>query len=247
MDRASAERHFNDTGDIVPLQRAVERDGDIQSRESIIVLSGLIAAVFGTGVVRALALRRPGGVRFTRCEQALTDLRSYWDGGTRQSWERLNLETGQRYTLLTYVDPSTYVDPNPEPSRVTPDATWTPIPGEGLIDYTEGGTRGGIRIYSVTLHPDDYFRIWWASKRNAPDISRDERIVLAATRSFKASYGGIKNLRMHEAMRETDITAERWDAAKVSLIQQKMLNRAGALTPKGRAAIGDTNLHKLRS
>jgi hypothetical protein len=71
-------------------------------------------------------------------------------------------------------------------------------------------------------------------------ISTDERIVLYATRSLKSSYNGIKDFRFYEAREKTSITRERWDAAKASLISCKLLNKAGAITPKGRNAVGQS-------
>lgn len=229
MERANAERNFNETGDIRPLQRACERDGAVP--RDVTVLSGIVAAVFGSAVIRALAIRRPGEIRFSRCDGVIEKLHSYWDGGTRDSWERLNLETGQRYG----------VQANVSPLSADPGARWEPTPGEALICYTEGGSRGGIRIWKVEMHPDDFFRLWWASQKNSEELSRDERIVLVATRSYKASYAGIKEYRFRQARSECGMSRERWDAAKASLIARKLLNRAGAITPAGKAAIGDVS------
>ena len=62
-------------------------------------------------------------------------------------------------------------------------------------------------------------------------------VVLTATASLRSSYGGVKNLRQHEAMRETGISAEDYDAAKAALIASGHLSAAGAITPRGRNAV----------
>jgi hypothetical protein len=78
------------------------------------------------------------------------------------------------------------------------------------------------------------------------ELTRDERIVLVATRSLKASYGGISNYRFNEAKRETGITMERWESAKTVLIEKKFLNKAGAITVDGKNVVGHEQLFNLR-
>ena len=64
-----------------------------------------------------------------------------------------------------------------------------------------------------------------------------EKVVLVATRSLKSSYMNISNYRFHEARGQTGITADEWEKSKASLIARGLLNRAGAITPKGRNAL----------
>jgi hypothetical protein len=63
-----------------------------------------------------------------------------------------------------------------------------------------------------------------------------------ATAGLKSSYGGIPNLRYYESHRRTGITQERWDNAKAACIAAGLLNKAGAITVKGRNAISDKPL-----
>jgi hypothetical protein len=70
------------------------------------------------------------------------------------------------------------------------------------------------------------------------ELSRDERIVLIATKGLKSSYGGDSNFRYKEAKRETGITLVRYNEAKNALIDRKLLNKAGAITVEGQNAIG---------
>jgi hypothetical protein len=73
----------------------------------------------------------------------------------------------------------------------------------------------------------------------APEsLTEDETTVLIATRSLKSSYGGISNYRFHEASQKRGITLDRWNAAKNALISRGLLNKAGALTTKGKNAAG---------
>jgi hypothetical protein len=77
-------------------------------------------------------------------------------------------------------------------------------------------------------------------------VSRDEEIVLTATRSLKSSYAGIPNYRFHEARRDTGITLEQWETAKAGLISRGLLDKRGALTIAGRNAAGSKQLHEYR-
>jgi hypothetical protein len=71
----------------------------------------------------------------------------------------------------------------------------------------------------------------------APEtLTEDEEIVLVATCSLKSSYAGVSNYRLQEARCFTGITADRYEAAKASLIARKLLNKAGAVTVEGRNA-----------
>jgi hypothetical protein len=79
-----------------------------------------------------------------------------------------------------------------------------------------------------------------------PELTHEERIVLAATRSLKSSYGGVKNFRFVEARRETGISLDRWETAKASLTAKKLLDAAGAITIEGRNLVGFVQLFDLR-
>jgi len=74
------------------------------------------------------------------------------------------------------------------------------------------------------------------------ELSRNEQIVLCATRSLKSSYAGIKDYRFHEAHEETQIARGEWDEAKAQCIARGLLNKAGAITDSGRNAIGNARL-----
>jgi hypothetical protein len=61
--------------------------------------------------------------------------------------------------------------------------------------------------------------------------------VLLATAGLKPSYGGDGDFRFHEAHRRRGIGREAWDTAKAECIAAGWLNKAGAITPRGRNAI----------
>lgn len=73
-------------------------------------------------------------------------------------------------------------------------------------------------------------------------ITEDEKTVLIATRSLKSSYAGVKNYRFQEANERRGITLSRWEAAKATLIEKKLLAKNGAITPEGKNLIGSENL-----
>ena len=78
------------------------------------------------------------------------------------------------------------------------------------------------------------------------DISKNEKIVLVATRSLKSSYAGEKDFRFNEARRVTGITKEEWNEAKQSLISKGFLSKTGRITNRGRNAAGDKQLHQIK-
>ena len=77
-------------------------------------------------------------------------------------------------------------------------------------------------------------------------MDRDQKIVLVATRSLKPSYAGVSNYRFREANRITGIEPEAWEAAKAALVASGHLNKRGAITPKGRNEIGQTQFYDLK-
>lgn len=77
-------------------------------------------------------------------------------------------------------------------------------------------------------------------------LTRDQRIVLAATRGLKSSYGGIKDYRFHSANRDTGIERPEWDQARAELIARGLLKNTGAISDEGHNAIGMTSLWELK-
>lgn len=100
-----------------------------------------------------------------------------------------------------------------------------------VVEYVQAGMRSYMIFHSPTAN------ITPAIKQDVV-LTDDEKTVLIATRSLKASYANIKEFRFTEANQKRGITWERWVAAKSSLMEKKLLNRAGAITIDGRNLIG---------
>ena len=98
----------------------------------------------------------------------------------------------------------------------------------------------GVRFYVHSSVFPKYLRA------DQDELPWAERVVLTATRSLKAYYAGDGNVRFHEANRTTGITQTQWDDAKQSLIEKRLLNKAGAITPDGRNAAGNKQLFDLK-
>lgn len=164
------------------------------------------------------------GRKFKLSTDIPTDLSSYWDGGSKDSYAFYCLDTGKTFNIHT----------NHPIFEAGHPRDLEKLPGRIIIvehSYFCGRDMG-ITIYAnqadlAPLLPEK------------TELTEDERIVLKYTRSLKPSYNGISNYRFHEASRSTGITAERWEAAKANLIVTKCLNKAGAITVRGRNAIED--------
>lgn len=160
------------------------------------------------------------------------NVRSSWDGGSRSYYRFLNLATLQASCEV--------------PAQSAFDR---PISGADAVVLPDGfacvehsifcGNDTGITIH---IRPEN-------SARFLPtpvELSREQRIVLVATRSLKSSYQGISNYRFVEATRDTDISSEQWETAKADLIARGLLDSRGALTVAGRNAAGHDSLYSFR-
>ena len=156
-------------------------------------------------------------------------LDSYWSGGSKDSYVIYKLETGE----VAQVHSNHPFFESNQPSTLNE----LPV-GFAIVKHTIfQGKDLGITIYGnaeniTPLLPP------------AEELSVDEDAVLFFTRSLKSSYAGVKNYRFVNARRETGITEERWEKAKADLIKRKLLNKAGAITPSGRNAVGDRHSYK---
>jgi hypothetical protein len=95
---------------------------------------------------------------------------------------------------------------------------------------------------TFAVNPRESFKLL---PKPSEELTRAQKIVLAAT-GYKSSYGGIKDLRFHEAHEKTGISRQEYDQAKESLIKKGLFNKAGAITPQGRNAIGNQRLEDFR-
>ena len=149
------------------------------------------------------------------------NVQSYWSGGSRDYFSFVRL------TDMANI---------PVPAQSGFDRQ---IPGADSVSLPDGvvcvehsifcGKDHGITIHanSATLAP----------MLPAPgSLSWAETVVLYATRSLKSSYAGVSDYRRKEAMEDTGISNDEYSAAKAALIDGKYLNKAGAITPKGKNA-----------
>jgi hypothetical protein len=158
------------------------------------------------------------------------DLASGWSGGTRSDFVMINISTGATAEV-------------PENGTIArrPVGELKSLPINCmLVEHTIFcGTDCGLTIY---VNPENLNKF----VTGGDDLGLDHHIVLTATANLKSSYAGISNYRFHEASRETGITAERWETAKSFLISNSYLNKAGAITDKGRNARKYNNLFEVK-
>lgn len=163
------------------------------------------------------------GRKFQLSTDIPTNLDSYWSGGSKDSYAFYCLGTGKAADVHT--NHPFFEAGQPRELDELPR-------GIIIVKHTYFcGKDLGITIYA---NQEDLAPM--LPEKTA--LTEDERIVLKYTKSLKPSYNGISNYRFYSARGETGITAERWEAAKKNLIAIKCLNKAGAITAKGRNAIG---------
>lgn len=154
---------------------------------------------------------------------------SYWDGGSRSFFRFIKLDT---------------LDTTPElPAQSMFDRKIAGIdcvllpPGYACIEHSMFlGRDNGITIH---IPPES------AGQLLPPpiELTQCEKIVLVAVRGLKPSYNGIKDYRYCEAHIQTGITRDEWDEATYNLMNRDLLDRRGAITPKGCNAI--SNEHSM--
>jgi hypothetical protein len=159
-------------------------------------------------------------------EAIVTDSVSFygtnWDGGSRRT-----------YVIVRLADLATYrIEQAPFLRRSELHENRYELP-EGLVVVVRRESRyDGTEIYTAAANV--------APLLPPPvELSDDEQIVLVATCSLKG------HVRLQEANFWTKITADRYEAAKASLIARKLLNKAGAVTVEGRNARPKDGLMEL--
>lgn len=168
-----------------------------------------------------------------KVSQGAIDTRSYWDGGSRDYFTFVNLASMQSLAV---------------PAQSAFDR---PVAGADSVMLPAGfvcvrhsifcGKDAGI---TILVHPDNAPMLIDAPKS---DLSADQILVLSYTRSRKSSYAGKDRCQMAQEDQDyahrmdpskpAPITRESWETAKSALIESGHLNKAGAITPKGRNAI----------
>jgi len=163
------------------------------------------------------------GKKFKLSTDVPSRLDSYWEGGSKSSFAFYELATGKQFSVAT--NHPFFEKNNPRDLEALP-------PGVVLVKHSIfQGKDMGITIYT---NPEQLTPLLPPKQ----EITENERIVLYYTRSLKPCYAGLSNYRFHEAHRQKGISSEDWESAKQSLINKKLLNKAGAITPAGRNALG---------
>jgi hypothetical protein len=153
-----------------------------------------------------------------------------WSCGSVDRFRFIHLETGK------HVVASDNMSAPWDASRK--DQTITLEPGFAVVEHSIfSGKDMGLTFY---VHPDNAAKLLPAP---AAELSAHESIVLAATCQYKSSYNGQDRYDMarprsweRPELLAAYPTREQWQTAKDSLIAKGLLNKAGAVTPKGRNA-----------
>jgi len=157
------------------------------------------------------------------------NLDSFWDGGSRNYYAFYSLVDGKVLTVQS--NHPFFESDNPRVLKNLPF-------GLLLVEHTiYCGKDLGITIY---VNADDMSKFYLPA---STELTRNEKIVLIATKTLKNSYAGISNYRFRKANYLTKISAKNWNTAKNSLIEKKFLAKNGAITPRGRNAIESAGLN----
>lgn len=162
------------------------------------------------------------GKKLSLCMNVPTELNSYWDGGSRDYYVFVNLDTMKAIKLPSnhpFYERGVSNQLATLPSRIV------------LVKHCIFcGKDMGLTIYA---NQGDLSKML----PEPPTITGHESIVLEYTSSLKNTYGGRTNIRFLEANREKGITADQWEKAKADLISRGLLRKNGSITPAGRNAI----------
>ena len=154
-----------------------------------------------------------------------------WSGGTRSYYLGIDMATGETSSLGGNNNPVQFGGNNEG-------RTIELKPGFGVLESSIFcGKDMGYTLYCLESDADFL--------PAQDDISRNERIVLIATRGFKNTYSGETNLRFKEAHRETGIDSDTWETTKAGLIEKRLLRKNGSITPKGQDLVGWQRLYEV--
>lgn len=164
------------------------------------------------------------GRKFKLSTNIPSKLNSYWSGGSKDEFVFYELSTGK--ILNVNSNHPLFETKNPRDLGKLPN---------GLVIVKHSifcGKDMGITIY---VNKEDLTPML----PEKIELTKNEKVVLKYTRSYKSSYAGIKNYRFYEANRELGISLEEWEKAKRNLIEKKLLNKRGAITSAGRNACNE--------
>ena len=158
---------------------------------------------------------------------------AYWSGGSRTYYNFVRMDNMKAYGELPAQHP---IFDKPIENATSIDL----VPGLMCVEHHHFcGKDMGI---TIKVHPDNAPKLLSDTRK----VSRNVKIVLAATRSFKNTYGGKTGIRYKEARRTTGIDIDQWHAAKNFCIKLKYLTKAGAITNAGMNIIQSIRLDSLK-
>ena len=157
-------------------------------------------------------------------EQGVSVYNTYWDSGSRRKYVAINLETLDTISVPA-VAPAQFGGP-----RDIPPITPAVLPPNCAVAVLNEGRYTHIELYVASANIPKFLP-------PVAELDRDVEIVLLATASLKASYGGIPNFRFTRAQEKYGITWAAWCKGKEDAIKAGYLNKAGAITANGRNAV----------
>jgi len=154
----------------------------------------------------------------------LTPMHNYWDEGTCH--KAVVVQNGKAYAEREKFEGELF-DLNA--NRVVA------LDGATLVFVC---TYYGMRKYvTAYVHPSVFAAMVKQLSVSQDTLEFNERVVLYATRSLKSSYAGDGQYRLHEALRQTNITVSEWNLAVGDCIAKGYLAKNKSITVAGRNAI----------
>jgi hypothetical protein len=153
------------------------------------------------------------------------DVRSYWDGGSRDTFVFVQLGTG---AVSGVVPPQSAFDERLAGAQSVPLAD-----GVGCVEHST--SCGKDRGLCLIIAPENGPRFLPVTI----ELTDTEALVLIASATLKNSYGGETDIRFSRVHNAYDTSRPSWDAAMIALKDRKLLNATGAITPSGRNAVAD--------
>jgi hypothetical protein len=158
---------------------------------------------------------------------------AYQSGGSRTLYNFVRMDTMKAYGELPFQHP---VFDTPIENATSIDL----VPGLMCVEHHHFcGKDMGI---TIKVHPDNAPKLLSDTRK----VSKNVKIVLATTRSFKNTYSGKTGIRYKEARKTTGIDIDQWHAAKKFCIKLKYLTKAGAITNAGMNIIQSIRLESLK-
>jgi hypothetical protein len=162
------------------------------------------------------------------------EINSYWGGGSRDYYCLVNLST-RPYRTMPLPSNSAFERGKNTVNEITSLPDYVVLVRHCIFQ----GKDLGIRIFCSQLHFSQFLP-------PSVELSREEKIVLVATRTLKNSYGGRTEIRFKEANYETKIERLAWNEARKSLIEKGCLRKNGSITNEGRNVCPDESLYQLK-